>query len=161
MLVLRDLVVPVDFESTSYHALAYARELAGTFGARLHLIHVLDDTFALRAGTEGSLSSVPELARRAESNAREALDALLTGADRNLDAVAVVVISPSAATAIVAYAEQVQASAIVMGTRGRLDETSDAIGSVAEHVVRTAPCPVLTLRRHPQEAAVPAYRRSR
>ena len=161
MLVLRDLVVPVDFESTSRQALAYARELAGTFGARLHLIHVLDDTFALRAGTEGSLSSVPELARRAESEARERLDALLMGADRNLGAVTVVVISPSAATAIVAYAEQVQASAIVMGTHGRLDEPADAIGSVAEHVVRTAPCPVLTLRRHPQEVAVRARRQTK
>ena len=161
MLCLRDLVVPVDFESTSYQALDYARELAGTFGARLHLIHVLDDTFALRAGTEGSLSSVPELARRAESEARERLDALITDADRRLDPTVVVVISPSPATAIVAYADQVQASAIVMGTRGRLDEPTDAIGSVAEHVVRTAPCPVLTLRRHPQEAAVPALRPSR
>ena len=161
MLVLRDLVVPVDFESTSYHALAYARELAGTFGARLHLIHVLDDTFALRAGTEGSLSSVPELARRATSEAREGLDALLTDADRKLNAVVVVVISPSPATAIVAYAEQVQASAIVMGTNGRLDEPTDAIGSVAEHVVRTAPCPVLTLRRHLQEASVRARTQAR
>jgi nucleotide-binding universal stress UspA family protein len=161
MLVLTDLVVPVDFESTSYQALAYARELAGTFGARLHLIHVLDDTFALRAGTEGSLSRVPELARRAEREARERLDALLRGADRNLGAVTVVVISPSAATAIVAYAEQVQASAIVMGTHGRLDDPTNAIGSVAEHVVRTATCPVLTLRRHPQEVAVPVRRQSR
>ena len=161
MLILRDLVVPVDFESTSYHALDYARELAGTFGARLHLIHVLDDTFALRAGTEGSLSSVPELARRATSEAREGLDALLTDADRKLNAVVVVVISPSPATAIVAYAEQVQASAIVMGTNGRLDEPTDAIGSVAEHVVRTAPCPVLTLRRHPQEVSVLAGTHSR
>jgi nucleotide-binding universal stress UspA family protein len=161
MLVLRDLVVPVDFESTSYHALTYARELAGTFGARLHLIHVLDDSFALRAGTEGSLSSVPELARRAEREARERLEALLTDADRNLDASVVVVISPSPASAIVAFAEQVQASAIVMGTNGRLDEPTDAIGSVAEHVVRTAPCPVMTLRRHPKEAAVPALRPAR
>ena len=161
MLVLRDLVVPVDFESTSYHALAYARELAGTFGARLHLIHVLDDTFALRAGTEGSLSSVPELARRAESEARERLDALLTDAHPKLDAVVVVAISPSPATTIVAYAEQVQASAIVMGTHGRLDEPTNAIGSVAAQVVRTAPCPVLTLRRHPKEAAVPALTPSR
>ena len=161
MLVLRDLVVPVDFESTSHQALAYARELAGTFGARLHLIHVLDDTFALRAGTEGSLSSVPELARRAEREARDRLDALLTEADRKSSAVAVVVISPSAATAIVAYAERVQASAIVMGTRGRLDEPGAAIGSVAEHVVRTAPCPVLTLRRHWPEVAVAAPRQSR
>ena len=159
MLVLRDLVVPVDFESTSSHALTYARELAGTFGARLHLIHVVDDTFALPAGTEGSLSGVPELARRTEGNARERLDALLTDADRKLDAVAIVVISPSPATAIVAYAEHVQADAIVMGTHGRLDEPVDAIGSVAEHVVRTAPCPVLTLRRHPQDVGVPAKRR--
>jgi nucleotide-binding universal stress UspA family protein len=161
MLVLRDLVVPVDFESTSYHALAYARELARTFGARLHLIHVLDDTFALPAGTEGSLSGVPELARRTEGEARERLGALLTDADRRLDAVAIVVISPSPATAIVAYAEQVRADAIVMGTHGRLDEPVDAIGSVAEHVVRTAPCPVLTLRRHPQEVAVAAQGKSR
>jgi nucleotide-binding universal stress UspA family protein len=160
MLVFRDLVVPVDFESTSYHALAYARELAGTFGARLHLIHVLDDTFALPAGTEGNLSSAPELARRAESSAREELEALLTVADRRLDPAVIVVISPSPATAIVAYAEQVQASAIVMGTHGRLEEPSDAIGSVAEHVVRMAPCPVLTLRRHPQEAAIPAHAQS-
>ena len=153
MLVLRDLVVPVDFESTSYQALAYARELAETFGARLHLIHVLDDTFALRAGTEGSLSSVPELARRAEKDAREQLEALLTNADRKLDAVAIVMISPSPATAIAGYAEHVQASAIVMGTNGRVDEAVNAIGSVAEHVVRIARCPVLTLRRHPREAA--------
>jgi nucleotide-binding universal stress UspA family protein len=161
MLVVRDLVVPVDFESTSFHALAYAQELAGTFGARLHLIHVLDDTFALRAGTEGTLSRVPELARRAENEARERLDALLTDADRKSGAVVVVVISPSPASAIVAYAEQVQASAIVMGTHGRLDDPADAIGSCAEHVVRTAPCPVLTLRRHPQEVAVTMQRQSR
>jgi nucleotide-binding universal stress UspA family protein len=155
MLVLTNLVVPVDFESTSYHALAYARELALAFGARLHLVHVLDDTFALRAGTEGSLSSVPELARRAEREAQERLEALLTEAERKLGAVPFVVISPSPATAIVAYAERVHASAIVMGTNGRL-EVTDAIGSVAEHVVRTAPCPVLTLRRPPQEAALQA-----
>ena len=156
MLILRDLVVPVDFESTSYQALGYARELAETLGARLHLLHVLDDTFALRAGTEGSLSRVPELARRAEREARENLEALLTDADRKLDAVVAVVISPSPATAIVAYAERVRASAIVMGTHGRLEEATDAIGSVAEHVVRTAPCPVLTLRRQPQDVSLPA-----
>ena len=161
MLVFRDLVVPVDFESTSYQALAYARELAGTFGARLHLIHVLEDTFALPAGTEGSLSGVPELARRAEDDAHERLEGLLTDADRKLDAVAIVVISPSPASAIVAYAEQVQADAIVMGTHGQLDEPVDAIGSVAEHVVRMAPCPVLTLRRHPRAIAVAAQRESR
>ena len=49
MLVLKDLVVPVDFESASYRALEYARELAGVFGARLHLLHVQEDVSPLRA----------------------------------------------------------------------------------------------------------------
>ena len=155
MLVLRDVVVPVDFESTSYQALRYARDLAGTFGARLHLLHVLEDVFALPAGTEGPLSAFPQLARRAEDDARERLNGLLAEDDK-ASAVIAVVISSSPATAIASYAEQNQASVIVMGTQGRLAKPLGAIGSVAEHVLRTAPCPVLILRRHPQETAVSA-----
>jgi nucleotide-binding universal stress UspA family protein len=153
MLVLRDVVVPVNFDSASYAALAYGRELAAAFGARLHLLHVLDDAFALPAGTEGLLSAFPQLAHQAEGEARERLNELLTGDDRTAGAVTVVEISPSPADAIVTYAQQVHASAIVMGTCGRVDlPLGSAIGSVAEQVVRTAQCPVTVMRRHPQEA---------
>jgi nucleotide-binding universal stress UspA family protein len=150
MSVLRNVVVPVDFESTSYQAVRYARDLACAFGARVHLLHVLEDTFALRAGTEGTLSAFPHLAQRAEEEARERLSDLLSADDRK-ESVIAVTISSSPAAAIVTYAEQHQASAIVMGTHGRIAKPVDAIGSVAEQVVRTAPCPVLTLRRHPQD----------
>ena len=155
MLVLRDVVVPVDFEPASYHALVYAQDLTRAFGARLHLLHVLDDAFALPAGTEGSLSAFPQLARRTENQAGERLNELLADQDRQSGAVTAVVISPDPATAIVRYAAEVHASAIVMGTHGRIDKPEGAaIGSVAEQVIRTAPCPVLVMRQLPQEALV-------
>ena len=151
MLVLRDVLVPVDFESTSIHALAYARDLARTFGATLHVLHVLEDAFALAAGTEGSLSAFPRLEREAEDDARRRLQDLLTDADRKAGAMTAVRLGTSPASSIVAYATEIQADVIVMGTHGRRGTSIGTIGSVAEQVVRTAKCPVLTVREKPVE----------
>ena len=105
MLVLKDLVVPVDFESASYCALEYARELAVVFGARLHLLHVQEDVSPLRA-TDSQISAFP----MKEAEIRERLNQLLTNDEREAGAVTVVRASPDPGTAIVAYAEQVDAS---------------------------------------------------
>ena len=154
MLVLRDVLVPVDFESTSVHALAYARDLARTFGATLHVLHVLEDAFALAAGTEGSLSAFPRLEREAEDDARRRLQDLLTDEDRKAGAMTAVRLGTSPASSIVAYATEIQADVIVMGTHGRSGTAIGTIGSVAEQVVRSASCPVLTLRQHPSDVAL-------
>jgi len=154
MLVLRDVLVPVDFESTSIHALAYARDLARTFGATLHVLHVLEDAFALAAGTEGSLSAFPRLEREAEDDARRRLQDLLTDADRKAGAMTAVRLGTSPASSIVAHATEIQADVIVMGTHGHRGTSIGTIGSVAEQVVRSASCPVLTLRRHPSDVAL-------
>jgi nucleotide-binding universal stress UspA family protein len=154
MLVLRDVLVPVDFEPTSYHALACARDLARMFGARLHVLHVLEDAFALPAGTEGPLSAFPRLEREAEDDARGRVNAILTEQDRQAGAMAAVRLGASPASAIVGYAAEIQADVIVMGTHGRSGTALGTIGSVAEQVVRTASCPVLTLRQHPSDVAL-------
>jgi nucleotide-binding universal stress UspA family protein len=154
MLVLRDILVPVDFEPTSYHALAYARDLARTFGATLHVLHVLEDTFALPAGTEGTLSAFPRLERDAEDDARGRLNALLTEEDRKAGAVTGVRLGASPASAIVGHAAEIQADVIVMGTHGRSNTAVGTIGSVAAQVVRTASCPVLTMRAHPSDVSL-------
>jgi nucleotide-binding universal stress UspA family protein len=146
MLVLRDILVPVDFEPASYHALSHARELARTFGARLHLLHVLDDTVALPAGTEGSVSDFPGMRQQIEEDARSRLNGLLTDEDRQADAHAIALVASSTSAAIVGYATEIQADLIVMGTHGRTGTPLGVIGSVAEQVVRTAECPVLTMR---------------
>jgi nucleotide-binding universal stress UspA family protein len=145
MLVLRDIVVPVDFEPTSYHALTYARNLAWTFGARLHVLHVLEDSFALPAGTEGALSEFPRLEREVEGEVRDRLNALLSDADRSAGFVTVARLGPAPASAIVEYAREARADVIVMGTRN--GAVLDTLGSVADQVIRTAPCPVLTMRQ--------------
>ena len=154
MLLLRDVLVPVDFEPASYHALAHARELARAFGARLHVLHILEDTFALPAGTEGSVSGFPHLRRQSEEDARDRLNELLTDEDRHADANVVALIAASPSAGIVGYATEMQADLIVMGTHGRTGKPSGVIGSVAEQVVRTAECPVLTVRRTASERRV-------
>ena len=155
MLAVRDILVPVDFYDTSVNALGYAAELARAFGARLHVLHVLEDAFALPAGTEGSLSACPRLAREAEEDARRRLGALVS--DRSPQPMVSVRIG-NPAPAIVAHAEHIQASLIVMGTHGLRSKPAGAIGSVAAELVGTAPCPVLTIRRQPNEALVAVER---
>lgn len=149
MLVLRDILVPVDFEPASYRALAAARDLARPFGARLHVLHILEDAFALPAGTEGSVADFPRLRREVEEDAQSRLNELLTDEDRRAGAKACALIAASPSVAIVEYATGIRASLIVMGTHGRTGRPLQAIGSVAEHVVRTAECPVLTVRQVP------------
>ena len=145
MLVLRDVVVPVDFEPSSYHALAYARDLASTFRARLHVVHVMEDVFALPAGTEGSISAFPRLEREIEADARDRLNALLTEADRRGGATTVVRLGAHPAPSIVGYAAEIQADVIVMGTHGLTGLAHALVGSVAERVVQRSNRPVLTV----------------
>jgi nucleotide-binding universal stress UspA family protein len=157
MLVLRDIVVPVDFELTSLQALVYARDLAQTFGARLHVLHVLEDTFALPAGSEGSLSECPRLAREAEDDAAARLGALLTADDRRGGALVVVRLGAIPAATIVSYAEDIQADVIVMGTHGQRGPVFGAMGSVAARVIGTASCPVLTMRHSVPEVGLAKF----
>jgi nucleotide-binding universal stress UspA family protein len=65
------------------------------------------------------------------------------------------VVNGSTAKAIVEYAISHGCSLIVMGTHGRTGISHLLMGSVAERVVREAPCPVLTVRQAPAEADLP------
>jgi nucleotide-binding universal stress UspA family protein len=85
-----------------------------------------------------------------EASARARANALLTDEDRaQLHARAVVHTAVSPAEAIVEYAKAEAVDVIVIGTHGRSGFSRVLMGSVAERVVRLAPCPVLTVR-HPE-----------
>jgi nucleotide-binding universal stress UspA family protein len=80
----------------------------------------------------------------------------ITDDDRqNLHAIAVMRKSDTPAEEIVRYAEEEKVDLIVMGTHGRVKVAHLLMGSVAEKVVRTAPCPVLTVRHPEREFVVP------
>ena len=153
MIALNDILVATDFSVASDAALTYGRALARTFGARLHVLHVADDIH-LRIPGDVFIGTLPDLQKDIETAARQRLDALLIDNDPTpLPATPIVVTSSAPAVAIVAYARNARVDLIVVGTHGRGAMKHLLMGSVAERVVRTAPCPVLTVR-HPQHEFV-------
>jgi nucleotide-binding universal stress UspA family protein len=151
MTTINRVLVPIDFEDTSKAALAYASTLATRFGATLCLVHVFDDVYAAAACTPDVYAPLPPVVReRIVGELKEKLTALLPTIGGQAHQADVVVGTP--AEGIVEHASAVGADLIVMGTHGRRGLSHALLGSVAERVLRTAPCPVLTVR-HPQAVA--------
>lgn len=150
------ILVPTDFSPQSDATLDYAKALAERFGASLHLIHVLEDPYATSAyATEVYGYLPPGLKESWQKEADSRLATILPPAERTRFHGTSSVIFGRPATAIVEYAEQEGIDLIVMGTHGRSGVAHLLLGSVAERVVRTSQCPVLTVRSAP-EAAVDA-----
>jgi universal stress protein A len=119
----RTILVPTDFSDTAEAAARVARAYAAVLSASVHLLHV---------------------ARRDE----EATTVLLTGEANGFGSgisVTSAVRFGDPAHAIVEYARGHGIDLIVMGTHGRTGVSRALLGSVAERVVRSAPCPVLTV----------------
>jgi|SRR6187397_451180 universal stress protein A len=142
------ILVPTDFSPPSDAALEYARILAAKFGSTLRILNVIDDPSASSEFVaDGFAPSTEEIRTALVAHARKRLDHLMNLVDRsryNAHADAVLGIP---AAAIVDYAGATGTSLIVMGTHGRTGLAHLLMGSVAEEVVRTAPCPVLTVRQ--------------
>ncbi|MEZ5293304.1 MAG: universal stress protein [Vicinamibacterales bacterium] len=141
------LLVPIDFSDTAAAAVKYAVALADGFGAEIHLLYVDEQPLEWQGVPEMALVSSPAddaaRARRAEAE----LAGLLTREERERYRAVVATARGAPAAAIVTYAAAHDVDLIVMGTHGRGAVAHLLIGSVAERVVRRAPCPVLTIPR--------------
>jgi nucleotide-binding universal stress UspA family protein len=142
------ILVPTDFSPPSDAALEYARMLAATFGSSLRILHVIDDPSASSDFVaDGFAPSTENIRAALLEQTRTRLDGVMNDVDRTrYHAHADAVLGMPAAT-IVGYATATHAGLIVMGTHGRTGLAHLLMGSVAEQVVRTAPCPVLTVRQ--------------
>ena len=155
MILIKNVLVATDFSEPSDAALNYGRELARTFTATLHVLHVADNV-TFQYGVEGYSALLPELQQDVEAAARKQLDGLITEEDRvALHAKPVIITAVAKAAAIVGYASEHQIDLIVMGTHGRGAISHLLMGSVAERVVRTATCPVLTVHHPEHEFVIP------
>jgi len=141
------ILVATDFSAASDAALQFAKALATRFEASLHVLHVLEDPYVTGAfAPEVYAPPPPGLRESWLRSAESTMDTLLTVADKAaFDINTDVVFGPIART-IVERASQIGADLIVMGTHGRGGVAHLLMGSVAERVVRTAGCPVLTTR---------------
>ena len=156
MIALKHILVATDFSEPSDAALTYGRALARTFKATLHVVHIIDGPSAVVYGAEAYAVSMPEIQAQIEAAARAQLDDLLLDNDPQPLPVRRVLLTASApAAAIVDYAGREQIDLIVTGTHGRGGVAHLLMGSVAERVVRTAPCPVLTVRHPEHEFVIP------
>jgi nucleotide-binding universal stress UspA family protein len=143
MIALKNVLVAIDFDQLTETALAYARVVARRNDSRLHVLHVTENTF-LRPRAMDPHAVQASLAHQIEQR--------LTDEDRrDLQVVPVVRMSDKPAEEIVRYANHHDIDLIVMGTHGRKSVAHLIIGSVAERVVREAPCPVLTVRERQHE----------
>ena len=142
------ILVPTDFSPPSDAALEYARILAAKFGSSLRILHVIDDpTASSDYVADGFAPSTENIRTALLEQARTRLDGVMNHVNRTrYNAHADAVLGMPAAT-IIDYAAATNAGLIVMGTHGRTGLAHLLMGSVAEQVVRTAPCPVLTVRQ--------------
>jgi universal stress protein A len=142
MQLAKKILVPTDFSECADHALGYAVALADKLGATLHLVNAI------------SIPSlgVPELGVAVASTMMEnAVVANQAALDRLVAAHGAVKITSELRTGdardvIVDVARELGIELIVMGTHGRRGLKRALLGSIAEGVLRAAPCPVLTIR---------------
>jgi nucleotide-binding universal stress UspA family protein len=146
------ILVPTDFSDASDAALDYARVLAGTFGASLRVLHVLEIPSALM-GPEAYIVDSPAFQAGMFEDAKSRLQHRVTPEDRTRYAASTEIISGTSARSIIGYATERGIDLIVMGTQGRSGLSHLLMGSVAERVVRQAPCPVMTVRQAPASHA--------
>ena len=139
------VVVGFDFTELGYMALHGAINTAvATQGAELHVLGVIDSRSGLGPVDSGAVTAISEVHKRIDSITRRAL------ARRGAKEVSYHTharISGAPALAIVELANEQDAECIVVGTHGRHGVDRLLHGSVAEHIVRDADCPVLVMRR--------------
>jgi nucleotide-binding universal stress UspA family protein len=138
----KNILVPIDFSEHAAHALDYAAALAAQLDARIHLVHAI--TIPLNGVREMAHSAT--LIEQAAKETQAALDEVATRYRDRVSMAPVRVEVGDAREVIDQVAEKIGADLIVMGTHGRRGVKRVLLGSVAEAVVRSAPCPVLTVR---------------
>jgi nucleotide-binding universal stress UspA family protein len=142
------ILVPTDFSPPSDAALEYARILAAKFGSSLQILHVIDDpTAASEFVPDGFAPSTEDIRTALLDQAHKRLERLMNFVDRSRYHAHAEAVLGLPAQSIVDYATATGTGLIVMGTHGRTGLAHLLMGSVAEQVVRTAPCPVLTVRQ--------------
>ncbi len=153
---LGKILVPTDFSELSLQAVRYARELAATFSAQIHCLHVIDESFQYWS-TMGPESApvgpaVEDLRSLAEGHMQRFADEHLVG----LDYVPVTaVITGNPWSDIVQYALENTIDLVVIATHGRGGLVHALLGGTTDRVVRKAGCPVLVVRETEHEFVGP------
>jgi nucleotide-binding universal stress UspA family protein len=141
---VRTIVVPVDFSPASETLLREAAHLARLFGADMHLLHIYQDVFSVLSMRTFDLNEdVVEQVMIKELRAK--CDELLSAVETDVP-ISVVMRKGETADEILDYIDEIKADLVVVATNARSGLEEFFIGSIAQRIVRSAPCPVVTMR---------------
>jgi universal stress protein A len=147
MTAIRRILVPVDFSEPSRAAFDYAAGVARAFGATLDVLHVWEVPAFVPPGTVAVGPAGVSLVELVKTSAENALDDFVSNARRRGIEVRSARTELGAPAHVIAdAAAKGEYDLVVVGTHGRTGMSHALIGSVAERVVRHAPCPVLSVR---------------
>lgn len=141
---IKRILVPLDFSVNSARALRYAHGVAVKFDASLHLVHVCEVPSMMTGSMDAYAIAYTDWSQRLGEEAERELVKIAT--DITDVKVTTEVLFGPPALSIIEAADSNQVDLIVMGTHGHGMVMHLVMGSVAERVVRAAPCPVLTVR---------------
>jgi nucleotide-binding universal stress UspA family protein len=145
--MFKTIVVATDFSELADAAVDRACEVAQERGADLHVLHVVHNLFLEPWVGYATADALAAEIERDESHAKIRLEEAM--AKRGWKGRATIAVisdnGTEAAPHIVSYAREHHADLIVCGTHGRSGIGRLVLGSVAEQVLRTAPCAVLTV----------------
>lgn len=142
----RRILHPSDFSAASWPAFAEAVKLARTDRARLVIVHVLSAVAPLMVEGYMPPRTYDDLRKSIVAHGRRQLDKVVARARRAGVRAQGLLVEGGTAERIVRAAKSAHADLVVMGTHGRGGFAKLLLGSVAERVVASAPCPVLTVR---------------
>jgi universal stress protein A len=146
MIALKHVLVPTDFSDTSDRAVRYAKAFAKAFGATLHIVHVVEEPYGQPWAVEAYGFSLAALQDEWIKEAGNRMAKVQAESEQAAVTTVTSTVLGHPVMEILRYAKDQNVDLIVMGTHGRGPLGHVVMGSVAERVVRKAPCPVLTVR---------------
>lgn len=143
----KHILAPTDFSHHAEAAVKSAFELAEQFGATVHMVHTLAEPVSAIAPEPMIVAAPPpEFYEESEKTCKEALQKVASQFGKPGVKVQTAALWGSPVDTVLEYAQREPIDLIVISTHGRTGLSHVLLGSVAESIVRNAPCPVLTLR---------------
>lgn len=146
--IMKTIMVATDFSETSYGAINYAAQLATRLSAKLLLVHVVDRERSASAAVQ----TAPSLAKQIDA-AEEELETIYTGLHHDGIRCAMIVRPGDTGEVVFDLVQERDVDLLVIGTRGQGHPDEEDLGSVAELLLRSMPCPVLTVRQNVRQDA--------
>ena len=146
MIKIEKILFPTDFSEHSRHAFSYAMSFAKEYGARLYMLHIVEDVQYLANAYMFDVPIMPSFADMEQSRLKEMQEFIDREAADSSISIEKMIKHGRPFIEIIQTARDENIDLIVIATHGRSGLEYVFFGSTAEKVVRKAPCPVLSIR---------------